>query len=62
MADNRVNDSGVFNPGPTGGTCIDAWSPPEEVQNAHDRGNRDQYRAPINNNASPLSPAPSANR
>ena len=57
MADNTTPPLGPIN-----GNCLEAWQtfgPPETVENAHDLGNRDIYKAPLNNNVTDrLAPAP----
>lgn len=62
MSANSTNDAGKFQIGRTDGNCLEAWSPPETVENAHDRGTPQRYEAPLNSNAQHLPRAPSANR
>lgn len=58
--------AGDFTVGQTdgAGTCLDAWSDPagDDVENAHDLGNRPIYEAATNSNAQHLTPAPEADR
>ena len=60
MADQQT--PGSFQVGPVDGNCLEAWQafgPAERVENAHDQGNRDLFKAPLSNNVTVrLSPAP----
>lgn len=65
MAPTTPSQSGIFTIGPTDGNCLDVWSPPEMVENAHDQQNAPAvvYSAPLDNNITNApSRAPDANR
>ena len=53
---------GTFQVGPVDGNCLEAWlafGPAEVVEDAHDQGNRDLFKAPLSNNVTDrLAPAP----
>ena len=51
MADQQT--PGSFQVGSVDGNCLEAWlafGPVEVVENAHDQGNRDLFKAPLSNN------------
>ena len=54
--------AGSFQVGPVDGNCLEAWQafgPAQVVENAHDQGNRDLFKAPLSNNVTDrLAPAP----
>jgi len=58
----QTTQPGAFQVGPVDGNCLEAWQafgPAEAVENAHDQGNRDLYKAPLSNNVTDrLAPAP----
>jgi len=58
----QTTQAGAFQVGPVDGNCLEAWQafgPAEAVENAHDQGNRDLYKAPLSNNVTDrLAPAP----
>lgn len=51
MSANKANNAGNFQPLKAEGTAItEGWKSVPSVQNAHDTGNRGQYKAPLNRN------------
>ena len=58
----QTTQPGAFQVGPVDGNCLEAWQafgPAEQVEDAHDQGNRGLYKAPLSNNVTVrLSPAP----
>ena len=58
----QTTQAGAFQVGPVDGNCLEAWQafgPAEQVEDAHDQGNRDLFKAPLSNNVTDrLAPAP----